>query len=279
LKKIINDLIQLQELIEVRAQHKAMKPRNHLAQLNKSIDKMQAALPPEAKTIFDKLQKKSQVAIVPIHDGNCTGCGMSLPVSLVYDVKASKEIHQCPTCARILFAAPEGTPMLTSTTAAKYGPRKTGIARYTAPELMIADLEAQDCEEAITKLCQKIKSEGFTKHTDQLIERALERETIISTAVDHGVAFPHVRGVEGGGLTFALGKSDAGIPFDESSDDLTHLVFFIVIPTAASAFYLKLLSGLSEALQNDKNRAKLLEADTADKLWKALTQVTRRTIK
>jgi mannitol/fructose-specific phosphotransferase system IIA component (Ntr-type) len=93
--------------------------------------------------------------------------------------------------------------------------------------------------------------------------------------VDHGIAFPHVRGVEGGGLTLALGLSPKGVRFGAASRSLTRIVFLIVIPTAASAFYLKLLAGLTQTFREDKNRELLLEADTPQDLWKALSRTTR----
>ena len=52
----------------------------------------------------------------------------------------------------------------------------------------------------------------------------------------------------------------------------------MVIPTAASAFYLKLLSGLSQVFQKAENREKLLEAETSEKMWKALVKATRLAI-
>jgi len=83
---------------------------------------------------------------------------------------------------------------------------------------------------------------------DKLIEAALRREAILSTAVDHGLAFPHVRNVEGGGLTLAMGITAKPIQWTMDGEPATRMVFFMAIPTAASAFYLKLLSGLMETL-------------------------------
>ena len=52
----------------------------------------------------------------------------------------------------------------------------------------------------------------------------------------------------------------------------------MVIPTAASAFYLKLLSGLAQVFQKPENREKLLDADTPEKMWRALLKATRMAI-
>jgi mannitol/fructose-specific phosphotransferase system IIA component (Ntr-type) len=88
-----------------------------------------------------------------------------------------------------------------------------------------------------------MQDEGFVEDGDQLLELAMQREAIISTAVDSGMAFPHVRGVEGGGLTMAVGIHKKGVKFGGPGRSLTRIFFFMVIPTATSAFYLKLISG------------------------------------
>ena len=60
---------------------------------------------------------------------------------------------------------------------------------------------------------------------------------------------------------------------------LTKIIFFIAIPTAAAAFYLKLLSGLAETFAKEEARKALMDAKDQDKLWKALSKLTRATIK
>lgn len=279
MNKTINDLIQLQDLIQIQAQHKTIKPKNHLAQLNNSIEKMTASLPDDIRSIFTKLQRNSQLAIVPIHNNSCTGCGMDLPVGQVNEIKMPTELQQCPTCSRILYMPPKNMPLMTGTTASKYGPRQTGIAKYTSPELMIPELGAQNADQAIEELCALMLSAGFVHDGEQMAEIAMERESVVSTAVDHGAAFPHARGIEGGGLTLAFGKSTQGFIFDSAAAEPSHFVFFIAIPTAASAFYLKLLAGLTESLQSEASRKKLLKAETPERLMTVLLQTTRKTIK
>lgn len=123
-----------------------------------------------------------------------------------------------------------------------------------------------------------MKKEGFVDNSAGLIEAALKREAIISTALEHGIAFPHVRGVEGGGLTLAVATSKKGFKFNPDSRKLTRIVFFMVIPTAASAFYLKLISGLTQTFLKKGTREKLLEITDQNKLWKTLLSTTKSSI-
>jgi mannitol/fructose-specific phosphotransferase system IIA component (Ntr-type) len=144
---------------------------------------------------------------------------------------------------------------------------------------MIPDLQATTRDDVIAELGHLMDEQGFVDKGDRLVEEALRRESVLSTATEHGLAFPHARGVEGGGLALALGISGKGINFDGGKKKLCKIIFFMAIPTAASAFYLKLLAGLAETFTEADARKALMAEKDPDKLWKALVKVTRKHIK
>ena len=277
MQPIINHLVQLQELIIARAQQEAGMPGAQLDQLDEAIQSLTRELPDDLNVQFTRLLKKSPLAIIPVVNGVCTACGMTLPVSLVHQVHAAEQIYACPSCARLLFHRASGARN-TRKSPRRSDPPKVGIERFSAETLMIPALKGTDRDSVLAEMCQKLDDEGFVDDAGKLLESARMREAIISTAVENGLAFPHVRCVEGGALTLALGIAPKGIKFDPAGKANTRIVFFMVIPTAASAFYLKLLSGLSQVFQKAENRDKLLEAETPEKLWKALMKTTRLVI-
>lgn len=277
MQPIINHLVQLQELIIARAQQEAGQPGAKLDQLDEAIASLTKELPMDVHSQFTRLLQRSPLAIVPVENGICTACGMALPVALVHQVHAADHLYHCPACARLLFYRATGARNTRKSPRRSEQP-KVGIERFSAESLMIADLKGKTRDEVLAELCTRMKDEGFIDDPKKLLEAAIQREAIVSTAVDNGLAFPHVRCVEGGALTLALGVSREGVLFDPAGKTKTNLFFFMVIPTAASAFYLKILSGLSQIFQKEENRAKLLEADSADKLWKALVKTTRLVI-
>ncbi|MBU0679323.1 MAG: PTS sugar transporter subunit IIA [Verrucomicrobia bacterium] len=278
MQKVINDLVQLQELTIARAQQAASMPGARLTELESAIESMQNTLKEPLRTQFLKLQKRDMLAIVPLSNQVCTACGMSLPVSFVQSVRQAERIHQCPSCARLVYFRKYSLSRIPQKRARRGEPPKVGIERFSAAELMIPSLEAKTRDDALLEICRKLEAESFVEDSDKLHETALKREAIISTAVDHGLAFPHVREVEGGGLTLALGISKKGIKFGGPGRTLTRIIFFMVIPTSASAFYLKLLSGLTQTFREADNRDKLLAAETPESLWKALLKTTKATI-
>ncbi len=277
MNKAINQLIQLQELIEARIQQETLSGKDRLEELNKSIDTMISALPIDLATQFNRLSKRSHLAVVALNNGVCSGCGMKVPVSLTHEVHAAKNVYTCTNCSRFLYWPEKDAPRRTSG-APLAAATATGISRFSSPELMIPTLEATTRDEAIAEICAKIQSCGFVDNGRALTEAALRRESIMSTAVEHGIAFPHARGVEGGGLTLSVGLSAKGVRFSPESRTLSRIIFFVSIPTAASAFYLKLLAGLTKTFEKAANREKLQAADTPEELWKALKSTTRASI-
>ena len=143
---------------------------------------------------------------------------------------------------------------------------------------MIPELEAETRDEALEEMINKMATEGFVEKPKSLLKAALSRESIVPTAVEHALAFPHVRGVEGGGLIFATGVKSKGLKFGAPNNRLTKIVFFIVIPLAASAFYLQLIAGLMDTFRETKSRTRLLNCKTPDKMWDALSKLTKKTI-
>jgi len=278
-RKVINQLIQLQELIVARMQTKAAMPKaKHLETLDAHIARLGADLDPQVRTHLNRLLSKHPEAVVPVIDGHCAGCGMELPVSQINEIRHEDKLCRCRNCTRYLYYPSE--VVARERKSRVYGEKpKMGIARFSAPELMITPLTGTTPDEILGQICARLEKEGFVESADQLLEAALQREAILSTAVDHGMAFPHVRGVEGGGLAMAVGIHKKGIHFGGPGRTLTRIFFFMVIPTATSAFYLKLIAGLSRTFRDKSARDALLAAaQEPNELWKVLIKTTRKTI-
>ena len=277
MKSQLNILNQLQELVLTRDEHHRVGDGSHMDSLDQSIDSLVDKLEPQPKALYQRLYKKDHIVMSPMVNGCCAVCGMRLPISQVQQVRLAKTIQTCSSCGRMLFNEDEDAPRSTVEPPARGEPRKTGISRFSAEELMICGLKSTTPEGAIRELADAMVANRFVSNADALVAAAMERESILSTAMGDGLAFPHVRGVEGGGLTIALGVSKDGIAYDDIGTKV-NFIFFSVIPVAVSAFYLRLMSGLTDAFAKKANRDLLMAAKTPTELWKALTKTTRSTI-
>lgn len=276
--KLINQLIQLQELVVANMQKRISMPKARLEELEKSIVALGADLPHDIKSHFNRLLTKHPEAIVPVSSENCAGCGMGLTKSLVQAVNKAEQLNRCPNCARFLYY-PEQLVERERTSRVYGEAPKIGIGRFTSPELMIVPLKGSTAEEVLSEMCQRMAEEGFVNDGDHLLDLAQQREAIVSTAVENGLAFPHVRGVEGGGLSMIVGIHRKGVKFGGPGRTLSRIFFFMAIPTATSAFYLKLLAGLTRTFSDKEVRDMLLSAKTEQELWKALIKSTKKMIK
>ena len=277
MNNILNQLIQLQELNFAKEEQKASNSKMPLAQLEKSIAAIRAQLPDSVAERYDRLQTRYPLAVVPLSNGSCSRCGLAVPHNVVNAAKAGEELQTCPHCGRFLFF-PDTVARQPKKKFEGKRPVEVGIARFSAANLMVPRLAATTREGVIGELAKALGEGGFVEDESTVIELALRREAIVSTAVEHGLAFPHVRDVEGGGLTFAVGMKERGIDFGAPEDHLSKIFFFIVIPTAATAFYLRLLAGLVRTFDSSDARKELLDCDEPLKMWKTLVKLTHGTV-
>ena len=279
MRSTVNHLIQLQELTLIRDEQRSIRGAGaDLGELNRSIDAMADSLDPAVKVVRDRLYKKDHIVMAPMNDGSCSMCGMKLAIAVVQAVKLCRTIVTCPSCARILYD-PSGARWVAERPKRSSGEHKVGVARFSAPELMVPELAGATPEAAIAELAGTLQAGKFVDDAAKLVQDAMARETTLPTGVGNGLAFPHVRGVEGGGLSLAFGVSRKGIKWGGADEKPVHFVFFSTIPTAVSMFYLRLLAGLADSYGKEPNRKAALEARDAAALWKALVKATRFTVK
>ena len=273
MKSQINIMRQLQELVLTRDEHHQTGDGSHLDQLNDSIDDLLKKLQPQVAGLYDRLYKKNHVVMASMSNGCCSACGMQVPIAQSQQVRLAQHLVTCSSCGRILFADEVDAA---HNVAERSDEPKTGISRFSDESLMVADLGAVSREEAISKLAQAMEDGKFITNADSLVSAAMDREAILSTAMEGGVALPHVRGVEGGALTLAIGVSKEGIDWD--GEDV-HIVCLSAIPVAVSAFYLRLVSGLAQAFSKKDARDNLLKSADSAAMWKAIVKATRTTIR
>ena len=78
-----------------------IKQRNEVIEDRK---KLMSNIDEDLTSLYTRLMKsKGGDAIVPIRNGQCSGCHMKLVPSTVIQVQAEKELTQCENCGRILY--------------------------------------------------------------------------------------------------------------------------------------------------------------------------------
>ena len=161
---VINHLIQLQELSLIREEQKVAPGPTHLEELDASIRSMTEILPAPVRSMFERLQKRGPVVVVPVTEGICAGCGMGLPISLIQAVRHAREIQTCPNCARMLYY-PEFRVRRLGRPPRRVEQRKVGISRFSSHALMVPRLQAATKEESMANARERAASASLPRPT------------------------------------------------------------------------------------------------------------------
>ncbi len=134
------------------------------------------------------------------------------------------------------------------------------LSKFCEENLITFNLNASTKEEVIRELVDSISSSNMVNNTEQLYKDVIERESLVTTGVGYGVAFPHAKTKAVKGIVIAFGRSSEGIEFDAMDHKPVKLFFLIAAPEDAIGAHLNIMARLSFLMKSDENRQKLLEA-------------------
>jgi predicted nucleic acid-binding Zn-ribbon protein len=74
-----------------------------LQQLDQKIDEMEASLDPRVRNRYQRLAGTRARAVVPVINGTCYGCFVSVPTALASDADRNEDLRFCDSCGRFLY--------------------------------------------------------------------------------------------------------------------------------------------------------------------------------
>jgi mannitol/fructose-specific phosphotransferase system IIA component (Ntr-type) len=132
------------------------------------------------------------------------------------------------------------------------------LASYFRESLCIFDLKATTKREALAELVEAVCNDRDIRDRDLILEMLLNRESLGSTAIGKGVAFPHGRTLAVRDLSIVFGRSTAGIDFDAVDRKPTHIFFLIIAPPQdRDNVYLQVLGRVVDLIKEDSLRERI----------------------
>jgi len=145
------------------------------------------------------------------------------------------------------------------------------LAEFFQESLCIFDLKSTTKRDALDEMVGCISRECSLKDQDLILDMLMNRESLGSTGIGKGVAFPHGRSLAVQELTLLFARSQAGVDFDALDKKPTHLFFLIIAPPQDKEnLYLQVLGHLVELIKNAPVRKKLSDASTFAELQEIL---------
>ena len=143
-------------------------------------------------------------------------------------------------------------------------------------ECIVARMRSSSKAEAIEELVDALTAVHDTLKRDVLVDALMQREKLCSTALDEGVAIPHAKVSGVTSIVAAFGRSPDGIDFDSLDGKPTHLFILIIAPEDSAGSHLKLLARVSNMFRSREFRSRLLNADSADKIYEIVAEEDAR---
>lgn len=153
------------------------------------------------------------------------------------------------------------------------------LADFTSPDLIVPQLRGRDAATVIRELCAVLQRAARVPDLLPFYHAALNREFLLSTAMDYGLAFPHARVIGLSGLSFAVGRSAEPLVWVPKDCPPVRLVFLCAVPATDATTYLLLTSGLARLAMESHCLKTLLETATSSEMWDALGQIKLRPAK
>jgi len=137
------------------------------------------------------------------------------------------------------------------------------LSTLLAPELLTLDLRATAHEAALREAAEPLRAHPDVGGFEHFFEQVIERERLDSTYLGNSVALPHARTAHVKRVVLAVGRSAAGLRF-ENCEEPVHLLFVLGTPPSSPGDYLRVVSTLCKILASAENRAALLTAATPE---------------
>ena len=156
--------------------------------------------------------------------------------------------------------------------------QKTGFSAVQAESIISPDrilyLNYATRHDALTALAENLATAPQVKNRQELTEKIIQREELMSTAIGRGIAIPHVRLGSITDLVVSVGISKIDIvDFQTLDDEPVRLLFMIAAAYNQHAYYLQTLSFFSARLKNKDLRNSLLAAKSAKEAYDLLITV------
>jgi len=136
--------------------------------------------------------------------------------------------------------------------------KSNAIASLFQERFCIFNLRSRKKLSALQEMVRHLKTQGRITDEEFILEMLKNRESLGSTGLGNGVAFPHGRSIAIKELTVLFARSSAGVDFESLDGEPTHIFFLILAPSEKGAeIYLALLSELISLVQKPAKLEKM----------------------
>jgi mannitol/fructose-specific phosphotransferase system IIA component (Ntr-type) len=129
---------------------------------------------------------------------------------------------------------------------------------------------AEGKEKLLDELVGILENDARIGNRKKLLEDFINRERKATTAIGHGVAFPHIRSMQAKEFMIGFARSTKGYDFGALDEQPAHLFFVMAAPPYDDKLYLRVFQTLSEMLHQESFRQELMEVKSPGEVIRAI---------
>ncbi len=129
---------------------------------------------------------------------------------------------------------------------------------------------AEGKEKILDELVGILEHDARIGNRKKLLEDFINRERKATTAIGHGIAFPHIRSMQAKEFMIGFARSTNGYDFGAMDEQPVHLFFVMAAPPYDDKLYLRVFQTLSEMLHEESFRNELMEIKSPGEVIRAI---------
>lgn len=145
------------------------------------------------------------------------------------------------------------------------------LRNFLDVKTVIPALKSTTKHDVIKEIADNISNYYPNINSERLSEALVEREKLCSTALDSGVAIPHVKISGIAEIILGFGRSSQGIAFESLDEKPTNFFITLIAPEDANGVHLKLLARISKIFRNQDFRSELMECSSEEEIFNVIT--------
>ena len=139
-------------------------------------------------------------------------------------------------------------------------------------DAVILDLASKSKTDLLAEMAGTLAKAVSSIDAERLLQVLIEREGLQSTGIGEGVAIPHGKMSGLDSLVASFARSREGLDFDSIDGQPTRLFFLLVVPEHSAGKHLKALARISRFCRDASFRKLLMEAETAEDVFRAIEE-------
>ncbi|MBN2104019.1 PTS sugar transporter subunit IIA [bacterium] len=119
------------------------------------------------------------------------------------------------------------------------------ISDFLNESLITVSLSHTDKTAIIEDLLDLVVKSGKITNRADALKAVLDREALMSTGLEKGIAIPHAKSAVAKEICMSLGISKEGVDFDSADEQPSKLIFFLLAPEAAAGQNVQVLAQIA----------------------------------